>query len=116
MDAIIRQALASAVPLMNQWKKVSAFGGEGWDELTTSTRAGAQEWENGVASKLRKRSRAGHLAFVFDCTPALIAIAVYRKEDVDLRIKRCLVARQSDFVWLPPTRKASVCVQLRRDL
>ena len=48
--------------------------------------------------KLRKTSRAGYLTFVSDCAPAVIAIAVYRKEEVDLRIKRCLVARQSAFV------------------
>jgi hypothetical protein len=36
--------------------------------------------ENRVVSK--------HLTFVSDCAPAVIAIAVYRKEDVDLRIKR----------------------------
>src|SRR6266487_1508376 len=52
------------------------------------------EVRNGVGSKLRKTSRAGYLTFVSDGGPAVIAIAVYRKEDVDLRIKRCLIARQ----------------------
>jgi len=51
-------------------------------------------------SKLRKTSptTAGRLSRPFNICSRLrssvIAIAVHRKEDVDLRIKRCLVARQ----------------------
>ncbi len=43
---------------------------------------------NGVVSKLRKTSRAGHLTFVPECAAAVIAIAVYRKEDVDLLVSQ----------------------------
>jgi hypothetical protein len=46
-----------------------------------------EQWGNGVASK--------HLTFGPACAPAVIAIAVYRKEDVDLGITRCLVVRQA---------------------
>ena len=42
----------------------------------------------GIAAKLRKLSRAGNLTFLFDYTPAVIAIAVYRKEDVDLLVSQ----------------------------
>src|SRR2546430_8343808 len=35
-----------------------------------------------------------HLTFVSDCAPTVIALPAYRKEDVDLRMKRCLVARR----------------------
>ncbi len=66
--------------------------------IDTSARAGAQEWENEVVSKLRKLLLAGCLTFVSDCAPAVIAITVYRKENVDPGIKRRLVVRQPVFV------------------
>jgi len=56
--------------------------------------------KNGVASKLRKTSpaSAGRLSrpfsICFRLRSNVIALAVYRKEDVDHRMKRCLVARR----------------------
>jgi hypothetical protein len=44
-------------------------------------------------SKLRKTSRAGPFNICFRLRSNVMALAVYRKEDLDLRIKRCLVAR-----------------------
>lgn len=41
MEQIVRDALDKSVSLLKAWQKKSAFGGNGWHELTTSDHAGA---------------------------------------------------------------------------